>query len=78
MSLQEDLQRIRGLESKQWTGDDDRPDDARSQQLSDEEIVERDWADFEAAARDFVKKHGLGAMLRCLSRSVEHQKDLPL
>lgn len=53
-------------------------DDARAQALDAEAIRERDWADLEAAARDFAKQYGVGALLRCVGRAVEHQKELPL
>lgn len=53
-------------------------DEARERGLDAEAIRERDWAELEAAARDFAKQYGVGALLRCVGRAVEHQKELPL
>jgi hypothetical protein len=41
-------------------------EDAKAEQAA-EERREHDWADLEAAARDFVKAYGAAAMLRCVS-----------
>ena len=37
----------------------------------DEERRERDWFALEVDARDFVKRYGAAAMLRCVSRALE-------
>jgi hypothetical protein len=73
--------------SREWTvgfpepttfsGDDLRPMPSVASP-TDEERKERDWSDLEAAARDFVKVYGVPALLRCVSRACDDQKELPL
>lgn len=52
-----------------WNGDDDRP-----MPSAEDERIERDWADLEATARDFVKEYGASAMLRCVSYALEPKR----
>jgi hypothetical protein len=56
-----------------WIGDDPGPAPwERGEDTVDvESCVERDWADLEATAREFVAVYGVAAMLRCVSRAVE-------
>lgn len=60
---------VGGIEAKAWTGDDDRPMPSVGDET--EHIRERDWADLEAEAREFVEKYGAAAMLRCISDSLK-------
>ena len=53
-------------------------DDARAQALDAEAVRERDWSDLEATAREFIQAYGVAALLRCISRAVDDQKELPL
>lgn len=53
-------------------------DEARASALHQEDIRERDWAELEATALDFIRAYGVGSLLRCIGRAVSEQKDLPL
>ncbi len=46
-------------------------DATHAAQLEAEERRERDYADLEAAARDFVQTYGPAAMLRCVSDALK-------
>lgn len=76
MSAYYDLRRdlvLRGCD-----GIDQALDEARAKALDAEAVRERDWSDLEATVRDFAKQYGIGALLRCVGRAVEDQKELPL
>lgn len=62
---------VEPTEAKQWTGEDDRPDDARAHALEQEALREREWHELAALAKDFVKSHGAAAMLRCVSEALK-------
>jgi hypothetical protein len=63
---QTDDQRTAAVAS--WLRDDD---DYTASPFDAEERKERDWHDLESDARDFVKRYGAAAMLRCVSEALK-------
>jgi hypothetical protein len=55
-----------------FNGPDTRP--MESVGAETEWATDRDWHDLESEARDFVKKYGVAAMLRCVAGAVERVK----
>jgi hypothetical protein len=57
-----------------FNGPDTRPLESAGPDDVDREREERDWYDLEMAAREFLKAHGMAAMLRCVSRALEETR----